>query len=158
MPNLNLNASWGQFFPVTPHDLPERRSAERKSGSRCGQTTTSWGFLSFQGTTFAITVEGLRKRLQKSYPVSSQYPSLTLANSGDDFGVDRPAVPHGKRRQRTLRLAPNSTCRKSLRITIYGQLSYSYSETEHQALDGVRRPASFDIPHTFTLAGWVQNG
>ena len=40
---------------------------------------------------------------------------------------------------------------QKLTDSLYGQLSYAFSETRHRALDGVPRSASFDLPHVFGL-------
>ncbi len=155
LPNLNLNASWGQFFQSPPMIfLNADPQNENLDPMRADHYIMGLSF--FPRNDIRVTVEGYVKDYA-SYPVSSQFPSLTLANSGDDFGVTDllfPMESAGSGRS----FGAEFYIQKKLTDNYYGQLSYSYSQTEHEALDGIRRPASFDIPHTFTLLGGYKLG
>jgi hypothetical protein len=103
-----------------------------------------------------VSVEGYVKRYA-DYPVSVEYPTASLANSGDEYGVaDRlfPMVSSGSGTSTGIEFY----LQKKLTQRLYGQVSYSYSETRHQALDAVRRPGGFDIPHVLTLVGGYKIG
>ena len=153
--NINLNVSWGQFYqspaliflnadPVNV-DLKPMRSDHYIAGVSF-----------FPREDIRVTVEGYFKEYS-DYPVSIEYPTLTLANTGDDFGVNAllfPLTSEGSGESYGLEVY----AQKKLTDSFYGQISYSYSQTEHEALDGIRRQASFDIPHTFTLLGGYRIG
>lgn len=153
--NINFNASWGQFYqspaliflnadPVNVNLKPMR--ADHYIA----------GLSFFPREDIRVTVEGYFKEYS-DYPVSIEYPTLTLANTGDDFGVSSllfPLTSEGSGESYGIEVY----AQKKLTDRFYGQISYSYSQTEHEALDGVRRQASFDIPHTFTLLGGFRAG
>ncbi|MEZ5064118.1 MAG: TonB-dependent receptor [bacterium] len=100
-----------------------------------------------------ITLEAYLKRYA-DYPVSTEYPAFSLANSGDVYGVAGllfPMTSAGEGRSHGVELY----IRKKLARSLYGQVSYTWSRTEHKALDGVYRRGSFDSPHTATvIAGY----
>jgi len=101
-------------------------------------------------------VEAYRK-WYGDYPVSTEYPTLSLANTGDDFGVQGLLLPlssAGEGRASGFEVY----MQKSSTGSWWGQLSYSFADSEHRALDGVWRTGSFDVPHTFTGLGGVQWG
>lgn len=114
------------------------------------------GFNYFPVDDIRISLEGYYKQYDK-YPVSVEYPTLTLANKGDDFGAGGllfPMVSNGTGTSYGLELY----VQKKLTESLYGQISYSYAKTEHKALDGVDRSASFDIPHILTIVGGYKTG
>ena len=91
------------------------------------------------------------------YPVSTQFPQLTLANTGTEYGIAQllfPMTSLGVGRARGV----EASIQKKFSLGWYGQVSYSLSDSEHAALDGVRRPAAFDIRHLFTVWGGVAIG
>lgn len=96
-------------------------------------------------------------KLYDRYPVSIEYTALTLANTGDNFGAGGllfPMVSKGTGRSFGIEMY----LQKKLTDNLYGQISYSFSETRHKALDGVERRAAFDIPHIFTIVGGYKSG
>src|SRR5262249_9665650 len=98
-----------------------------------------------------LGVEAYRKNY-RDYPVSTEYPSLSLANLGDTFNVLEslfPLASAGFGRSQGLEL--NLTKKDDGRW--YGQANLSMSETRHAALDGVLRPGSFDYPFVFNVSG-----
>ena len=150
-PNLNLNASWGQFYQ-SPALIFLNARPTNKNLKPIRSSHYVAGVSFFPRNDIRITIEGYIKEYE-DYPVSTQFPSLTLANTGDDFGVAELLFPLSSEGSGISR-GMEFYIQKKLTDRFYGQLSYSYSETEHEALDGIRRKASFDIPHTFTaLAG-----
>jgi hypothetical protein len=103
-----------------------------------------------------LSVE-LYRKAYTSYPVSVEYPTLSLANTGDAFGVGGllfPMVSAGEGRSRGVELFLH----KRLTRGLYGQVSYTFSRTEHAALDGVRRRGAFDAPHAASLIGGYRVG
>jgi hypothetical protein len=98
-----------------------------------------------------LSVEGYRKNYH-AYPVSTEYPSLSLANLGDTFNVLESLFPltsagvgHSRGVEFSLTKKDDSRW--------YGQLNLSVSKARHAALDGVLRPGSFDYPVVFNLTG-----
>ena len=103
-----------------------------------------------------ISLEGYYKVYDR-YPVSTEYTALTLANTGDSFGAGGllfPMVSEGTGTSYGLELY----LQKKLTDNLYGQVSDSFSNTKHKALDGIERRASFDIPHIFTIVGGYKSG
>ena len=103
-----------------------------------------------------FVVEGYLKDYD-DYPVSTQFPQLTLANTGTDYGIAQllfPMTSLGVGRARGI----EASIQKKFSLGWYGQVSYSLSDSEHAALDGVRRPAAFDIRHLFTVWGGMAVG
>lgn len=105
-----------------------------------------------------LKVEGFYKDY-KNYPTSLIRPYLVLANTGagfagsDDnysaFGLE-PLVSEGFGNARGVEL---SVQKKLSRTPYYGILSLTYSEAEFTALDGIKRPGSYDQNWIFNLSG-----
>jgi hypothetical protein len=98
-----------------------------------------------------MSVEGYRKNYH-AYPVSKEYPSLSLANLGDSFNVLESLFPltsagFGHSQGVEFGLTKKDDGRW------FGQLNLSLSKAQHAALDGVLRPGSFDYPVVFNLTG-----
>ena len=149
-PAVNLNASWGHYYQM-PSLVFLNADPVNKDLKPMRADHYIAGLSFFPRDDIRITAEGYIKEYA-DYPVSTQFETLTLANTGDDFGVNNllfPMTSEGNGISRGLEIY----AQKKMTNNFYGQISYSYSQTEHQALDGVRRPASFDIPHTFTILG-----
>jgi hypothetical protein len=98
------------------------------------------------------------RKWYRSYPVSLQYPQLTLANHGSEFNTSDllllPMSSAGKGHAQGLEFF----VKKRLNGGFYGQIAYSLSQVKQAALDGVPRRGSFDTPHVFTLVGGYQLG
>lgn len=103
-----------------------------------------------------VTVEAYRKTY-RDYPVSREYPQLSLANTGDFYGpvgLLMPLVSAGRGTVHGLEffLQSRSTAH------VYGQVAYSYSRARQVARDGVSRPGAFDTPHVLgVVAGYRVN-
>jgi hypothetical protein len=100
-----------------------------------------------------MTAEIYQKRYAE-YPVSSDVPSLSLANIGDTFAVREilfPLVSAGTGLARGIEL--NVERRASTTSPFYGQLNVAVSRARHAGADGVRRPGSFDYPVVVNALG-----
>jgi hypothetical protein len=105
-----------------------------------------------------LKVEGFYKDYT-NYPTSLIRPYLVLANTGagfagsDDnysaFGLE-PLVSDGFGNARGVEL---SIQKKLSQTPYYGILSLTYSEAEFTALDGIKRPGSYDQNWIFNLSG-----
>lgn len=105
-----------------------------------------------------LKVEGFYKDYT-NYPTSLIRPYLVLANTGagfagsDDnysaFGLE-PLVSKGFGNARGVEL---SIQKKLSQTPYYGILSLTYSEAEFTALDGVKRPGSYDQNWIFNISG-----
>lgn len=98
-----------------------------------------------------LSVEAYRKNY-RDYPVSTDFPSLSLANLGDTFNVlesQFPLTSAGRGHSQGLEI--NFTKEDDGRW--YGQANASVSTTRYAALDGVLRPGSFDYPFVVNMTG-----
>jgi len=100
-----------------------------------------------------ITLEGYIKRYD-DYPVSTQFPSLSLANVGDTFNVREvlfPLTSAGRGRAEGVELfierAPGQRW--------FGQANVSVARSRQAGLDDVLRPGSFDYPFVLNVSGGV---
>lgn len=94
-----------------------------------------------------------------NYPTSTTQPYLVLANTGagyggtDEgfaaFGVD-PLVSRGSGRARGIEL---SAQKKFSEVPCYGTLALSYNQSQYTAVDGIRRPGTYDQTWIFNLGG-----
>ncbi|HYU80265.1 MAG TPA: TonB-dependent receptor, partial [Vicinamibacterales bacterium] len=98
-----------------------------------------------------LSVETYRKNYH-DYPVSREYPSLSLANLGDTFNVLEslfPLTSAGFGHSQGLEF--NVTKKDDGRW--YGLANVSISTAQHAALDGMLRPGSFDYPFVSNVTG-----
>jgi hypothetical protein len=90
-----------------------------------------------------ISAEVYRK-WYRAYPVSLEYPQLTLANRGGEFNTSDllllPMSSDGNGRVQGLELF----LKRRLARGFYGQIAYSWSQTAQAALDRAFRRGSFD--------------
>jgi len=93
----------------------------------------------------------------RDYPVSTEYPPLTLANIGDTFDVREslfPLTSQGKGEAAGFELA----LEKRFTDTWFAQGNLAFSRTRHAGLDGVLRPGAFDYPFAMNLVGGYRLG
>lgn len=150
LPYLNLNASWGIF-----HQAPEflwmfGTDKHNLALTYIKATHSVVGFDFYPDSDIKITLETYLKQYD-NYPVSTEDSVISLANSGDDYGPNGlgSLISDGTGKS----YGVDFFIQKKLTDQFYGLASYSWSRTRHQALDGVERPGSFDIPHVFTISG-----
>jgi outer membrane receptor protein involved in Fe transport len=101
-----------------------------------------------------VTVEAYEKRY-RSYPVSLQFPSFSLANAGDTFVVTELLLPYisaGRGRVRGVEAAWEHKFSNNW----YALLNASFSRTRFAALDGVARPGTYDYPAISNAVGGYQ--
>lgn len=109
------------------------------------------GFNYVVNPTLRFTIEGYRKEY-KDYPVSSQFPQLSLANVGDTFAVRDilfPMVSAGRGRV----LGVELFVEKKFTNKWFGQGNLAFSRTRYSGLDGVLRPGVFDYPVVANAVG-----
>ncbi len=87
-----------------------------------------------------------------NYTVANEdgYEMISMANSGAAYGIDlytQKLTSKGEGFAKGLDFMLQQKMTKS----IYGLLSYSYSKTEHKALDGISRPGGFDSRNVINL-------
>lgn len=88
----------------------------------------------------------------RDYPVSTQYPSVSLANVGDTFDVREilfPTTSAGRGRVRGVEFYAEHRAGKRW----FGQANLSISQARHAGLDDVLRPGSFDYPVIANVVG-----
>lgn len=102
-----------------------------------------------------ISIEGYQKTYH-DYPVSTEYPSLSLANTVDTFGqqfVWIPMTGMGRGISRGIELSGEKQIGRFL-----GQANLSYSRSMFSGIDGTLRPGNFDLPIVFNCAGIYRPG
>ncbi|MBL8227026.1 MAG: TonB-dependent receptor [Bryobacterales bacterium] len=101
--------------------------------------------------TVRMSVEVYQKNY-KDYPVSTQFPTLSLANVGDTFDVSSilfPLTSAGRGRVRGFEVF----IEKRFSEKWFGQANFARQSARQGALDGIRRPASFEYPYIFNVVG-----
>jgi hypothetical protein len=152
---LALSATWGR----THQQVPLFITANVAANAGLSPMRADQGVLSLRWTPrsdLLVSLEGYDKRYA-DYPVALAYPQLSVANTGDDFGIGALLVPmtsagSGRARGVELFLQQKFTGRT------YGQLSYTRSTVSHRALDGVWRRGAYDTPNLATLILGAKSG
>lgn len=102
-----------------------------------------------------FTIEAYRKTY-RDYPVSSQIPSLSLANVGDTFAIRDVLFPMASAGEGTATGVELFVERKPGVGRWHGRTSVAFSRTRYAGLDGVLRPGSFDYPVVVNVVGGYQ--
>jgi len=103
-----------------------------------------------------IKLEAYRKDY-RSYPVSTEYPSLSLANMVDTLGQEfiwLPLASRGTGRAEGIELSAESR----LGNHIYGQMNVACARDMFAGVDGVLRPGNFDYPLVANFAATYRSG
>jgi len=144
-PRVSLRVSAGQYFQqplaIFVRSFPENATLQP---FRADHAVT--GLVWSLDDSTRVTAEVYRKRY-RHYPVSSQVPSLSLANIGDTFAVRDvlfPLASAGSGDATGIELAAERRNRASSRW--YGLTNLSLSRARYAGTDGVRRPGAFDYP------------
>jgi hypothetical protein len=153
--NLDLSASYGRYYQNPPlifmKAFPDNASLRP---IRSDHYVTGLSFLPRPDT--EIKVEAYHKRYFH-YPVCTQFPSVTAADTGEQVNVYFYMVPYvseGRGRSSGVEFY----LQRKLSGRVWGQLSYAYSRTENRALDGVWRSSTFDLPHVLSVIAGVKAG
>jgi outer membrane receptor protein involved in Fe transport len=112
------------------------------------------GFSYVVNPTLRLTLEGYWKNY-KDYPVSLQFPQLSLANVGDTFAVRDilfPLTSAGRGRVRGVELFVE----KKFTAKWFGQANVAFMQSRQAGLDGVFRPSVYDYPVIFNAVGGYQ--
>jgi len=151
---VSLRASYGRYvqqpFFVFLTAYPENRGLEPFEADHY-VAGVAWA----PGARTRFTAEAYRKEY-RDYPVSSQVPSLSLANVGDTFAVRDivfPMVSAGRGRAEGVELFAE---RKAGAGRWHGQANLALSRVRHAGLDGVLRPGSFDYPFVANVVGGLR--
>ena len=89
--------------------------------------------------------------------MAAPYAQLSLANTGDQIGVQElmfPMTSEGTGRSRGIEVF----AQKKLTTATYGQVSYTRSRVEHRARDGVWRAGGYDAPNLLTVLLGAKRG
>ena len=98
-----------------------------------------------------FTVEAYQKDY-KDYPVSTQFPALSLASTGDTFQIRDvlfPLTSAGRGRARGIEFFAE----KKWGSRWFGNANLSLSQSRQGGLDGILRPSTFDFPVIFNSVG-----
>jgi hypothetical protein len=147
---FDFNISYGIYYQMPPLVFISAQP-ENKNMDPMRADHYIAGISYFPFPDIKITLETYIKNYSQ-YPVSTEYHTYSLANAGDEYSIAgrlRPLVSKGTGRSKGLEFY----IQKKLIDHLYGQISYSYSKTEHEALDGILRSGSFDIPHVLSIIG-----
>lgn len=141
--NLSLRASYGHYYQQ-PLFLLIESFPQNRALTPIRSTHMVAGFTYILGPTVRMSVEAYQKDY-KDYPVSVQFPSFSLASAGDTFDVTEILMPYtsaGRGRARGIEFFVE----KKFRGRWFAQANLSLSSTRFSALDGIRRPGTYDYP------------
>jgi len=96
------------------------------------------------GPSIRLGLEGYLKNY-RDYPVSTEYPSLSLANIVDELGQQFLWIPLASRGTGFAR-GVEATAAAHLGTHVSGQTNVAWARTEFAGLDGIARPGNFDYP------------
>ncbi|MBN2370435.1 MAG: TonB-dependent receptor [Vicinamibacteria bacterium] len=151
--NLDVSASYGRYYQNPPLIFMKAHPDNaRLRPIRADHYVTGLAYHPRPDT--EIKVEAYEKRYFR-YPVSTQFPSITGADTGEQVNVYYYMIPYvGEGRGRSSGV--EIYLQRKLSGRIWGQLSYAHSRTENRALDGIWRPSTFDLPHVVSVVAGVK--
>jgi hypothetical protein len=148
--HTGLHAAFGEYAQMPPsvyitswpqnYSLPPIRVRHIVAGSDL-----------YTGSRGRIGIEGYQKNYS-DYPVSTEYPTISLANTVDTLGAQFlwiPLTSQGTGVSRGVELFGETR----LGSHIVGQANVAYARAEFAALDGVLRPGNFDYPIVANASG-----
>lgn len=153
--HIDAHASFGQYAQLPPYIYLTafQQNWELKP---IHNTHLVGGFSFTSGRLGTISLEGYRKDY-RDYPVSTEYPTLSLANMVDTLGQELVWLPmtsagHG--------LAEGVELSFELRFGshLYLMGNGSKAHNDFSGLDGVMRPGNFDYPRIANIAGVYRSG
>jgi hypothetical protein len=152
---LALSGTWARYH----QQVPLVYTVNVAANTDLAPMQAEHGVLSARWTPRAdlvFSVEAFDKQY-RDYPVARNYPQLSLANTGDQIGIQElifPMTSSGTGRSRGIELF----AQKKLTSTTYGQIGYTRSRVEHRALDGVWRAGGYDAPNLLTAILGAKRG
>lgn len=104
-----------------------------------------------------LTIEGYYKDY-RNYPVSTKRPYLILANNSgfeteNSFGLE-PLVSEGTGNAKGFEIF----IQKALTKSLYGAISFSYSDVKYKAYDGIERRSDWDSRYVLNINGGYKIG
>ena len=149
--SLTAHASFGEYAQLPPYiQLTSFPQNYRLLPMRDRQIIA--GVDAKVGGAVKLKLEAYRKDYH-DYPVSSEYPTLSLANEVDTLGQEfiwLPLVSAGGGRASGVELSAETRLMHS-RLYITGNVALS--RDKYSGLDGVLRPGNFDYPLVVNAAG-----
>lgn len=155
-PKLSLNLAYGVFYQ-SPSNLWIVGSAQNRNlrDIRADHYIAGIEYLLDEST--RLTIEGYYKDY-KYYPVSVNRPYLILANNSgfedqNTFGLEE-LRSEGTGNAKGFEIF----LQKSLTKNFYGTLSFSYSDVNYKAYDGIERRSDWDNRYVVNLNGGYKLG
>ena len=151
-PRLSLRASFGQYYQQ-PFFLflaayPENRALKPFRADHF----VGGGTFAFDSST-RLSIEAYRKNY-RDYPVSTQIPSLSLANVGDTFAIRDTLFPMTSSGRGTATGIEAYVERKAGPASRWnGEANLAFSRARYSGIDGVQRAGSFDYPVVANING-----
>jgi hypothetical protein len=153
--DIALSGTWGRYH----QQVPLVYIANVAANAQLAPMQADHSVLSMRWTpssSLLLSVEGF-DRQYRDYPVADRYRQLSLANTGDQIGVQDLIIPMrsaGTGRSRGVELF----VQQKLTRSTYGQISYTRSRVEHRALDGIWRAGGYDAPTLLTAILGAKRG
>jgi hypothetical protein len=154
-PRVSWRAAAGRYYQQPPFlflaAFPQNRAL---SPLRADHFVTGIAIETSANSRFSIEVY---RKNYGDYPVSAQFPSLSLANVGDTFNVREvlfPMVPMGTGRATGIEFL----FERKPGGRWYGQANLAVAKARHAGTDGVLRPGSYDYPVIFNMDGGLRLG
>lgn len=155
-PKLSLNFAYGIFYQSPSYIwIIGSENNKELENIRADHYIAGIEYLFDEST--RLTVEGYFKDY-RNYPVSVNRPYLILANNSgfetqNSFGLEQ-LVSTGTGKAMGFEIF----LQKALTKSIYGQVSFSYSDVKYKAYDGVERRSDWDNRYVLNVSGGYKLG
>lgn len=155
-PKLSLNFAYGIFYQSPSYIwIIGSENNKELENIRADHYIAGIEYLFDEST--RLTVEGYFKDY-RNYPVSVNRPYLILANNSgfetqNSFGLEQ-LVSTGTGKAMGFEIF----LQKALTKSIYGQVSFSYSDVKYNAYDGVERRSDWDNRYVLNVSGGYKLG
>lgn len=155
-PKLSLNFAYGIFYQSPSYIwIIGSENNKELENIRADHYIAGIEYLFDEST--RLTVEGYLKDY-RNYPVSVNRPYLILANNSgfetqNSFGLEQ-LVSAGTGKAMGFEIF----LQKALTKSIYGQVSFSYSDVKYKAYDGVERRSDWDNRYVLNVSGGYKLG
>lgn len=155
-PKLSLNFAYGIFYQSPSYIwIIGSENNKELENIRADHYIAGIEYLFDEST--RLTIEGYFKDY-RNYPVSVNRPYLILANNSgfetqNSFGLEQ-LVSAGTGKAMGFEIF----LQKALTKSIYGQVSFSYSDVKYKAYDGVERRSDWDNRYVLNVSGGYKLG